>query len=300
MVYIVICLIIIILLLIIYLILLKKELKNIEKEIDFVKNDNTNALIRSKYYLKSTNNLTKKINYLIEESKKIESVCNRKNRSLEVMITNITHDLRTPLTSALGYIDLILGSNLTEKEKNEELVIVKMRIKRLEELINSFFEFSKVITMDKKQDIEKVNVIAILEETIARFYDDFKQNKRKIILERKEKKIITNSNKIMLERIFDNLIVNAYKHSDSDLKIQVTLKQDLKIEFINEFKDKELDVNRIFDEFYTVDISRTKGETGLGLAIVKEFVKQLGGNVYAKKKNNFLKIILEFNDWSNQ
>ena len=98
---------------------------------------------------------------------------------------------------------------------------------------------------------------------------------------------------MLLTRIFENLIGNAYKHSNSDLNIKVEIENKVKIIFSNELLDNDIDIDRIFDEFYTVDISRTKEGTGLGLAIAKEFTKQLGGNIYAKKSVSKLKIIIE-------
>ena len=98
----------------------------------------------------------------------------------------------------------------------------------------------------------------------------------------------------MLTRIFDNLIINALKHSTSDLEIRVKTKEKIQISFSNTLLYKELDLDSIFDEFYTVDISRTKGNTGLGLAIVKEFTEALNGVVTAKKEKNQLIILLEF------
>lgn len=98
----------------------------------------------------------------------------------------------------------------------------------------------------------------------------------------------------MLERIFDNLIRNAYKHSNNDLDINLYIDKNIVISFSNELLDNNLDVEKIFDEFYTVDISRTKGNTGLGLAIVKEFVEQLNGKIIAENIENKLIITILF------
>lgn len=291
--FIIIILVIIIIILLTYLFLYYSEIKNISKEIDNIKNMESNILIHSKYNLKSINNLICKINNLITESKDIKVDYSNKNKSLMKMMTNISHDLKTPLTSALGYIDIILKSDLSEEEKKKDLITIEKRLRRLEELISSFFEFSKIISTNKIPELKKTNLISILEESVVVFYDDYKKSNRRILLDCNQRKIIINSNKMLLSRIFENLIGNAYKHSNSDLKIKVESKDNVKIIFSNELLDNDIDVDRIFDEFYTVDISRTKEGTGLGLAIAKEFTKQLGGNIYAKKSNNELKIIIQ-------
>lgn len=291
--FIIIILIIVIIILLTYLFLYHNEVKHISKEIDNIKDLDSNTLIHSKYNLKNINNLIYKINNLLTESKNIKIDYGNKNKSLMKMMTNISHDLRTPLTSALGYIDIILKTDLNEEEKKKDLITIEKRLRRLEELISSFFEFSRIISTNKLPTLEKINLTSILEESVIVFYDEYKKNNRKILLDCNQRKIIINSNKMLLTRIFENLIGNAYKHSNSDLIIKVEKLNKVKIIFSNELLDNDVDIDRIFDEFYTVDISRTKEGTGLGLAIAKEFTKQLNGNIYAEKHNNQLKIIIE-------
>ena len=291
--FIIIILIIVIIILLTYLFLYHNEVKHISKEIDNIKDLDSNTLIHSKYNLKNINNLIYKINNLLTESKNIKIDYGNKNKSLMKMMTNISHDLRTPLTSALGYIDIILKSDLSEEEKKKDLITIEKRLRRLEELISSFFEFSKIISTNKRPALEKINLTSVLEESVIVFYDDYKKNNRKILLDCNQRKIIINSNKMLLTRIFENLIGNAYKHSNSDLIIKVEKLNKVKIIFSNELLDNDIDIDRIFDEFYTVDISRTKEGTGLGLAIAKEFTRQLNGKIYAEKQKNQLKIIIE-------
>lgn len=278
---------------IIHLIIIKKELKRITKQIKHIKNNNSNNLINSQISLKEVNQLINEINVLLKESKKEKSNYEDKTIQLKKMITNISHDLRTPLTSAIGYIEIILNSDLDEKEKQAELQIIEERLKRLEELINSFFEFSKIKSANKTIELEEVNLNSILEESIIHYYEDYKKSNREIILKNKLSNHKIMSNKEMLTRVFDNLIGNSYKHSKSNLTISVENKKDIEITFSNKLDYQELDINHIFDEFYTVDISRTKNNTGLGLAIAKEFIENLGGKINAKKKQDNLEIIIK-------
>ena len=288
-------LVIIILFLVCYLFCMKRELKRIKKELNLVLSRKTNSLVHTEFASKDIRDLVECINTHLTEIKNKESKLERKNTSFTKMIRNISHDLRTPLTSSLGYVSLILESDMTEKEKLNNLKIVEERLKRLSELIDSFFEFSKIISNNENIKIEEVNLIAILEKSISNHYKDFSTQNRVINFKTNKQKIIINSNEIMLERIFDNLIRNAYKHSISNLDISVKIKDAVEITFINNLTYKNLDTDKIFDEFYTVDISRTKGNTGLGLAIAKEFAEQLNGQISASKKQNKLIIKLKFN-----
>ena len=288
-------LVIIILFLVCYLFFMKMELRRIKKELDLVLSRKTNGLIHTEFTSKEIHDLVECINTHLTEIKSKESKLERKNANFVKMIRNISHDLRTPLTSSLGYVSLMLESDMIEQEKIKNLKIVEERLKRLSELIDSFFEFSKILSNDQMIEQDEINLVAVMEKAISNHYEDFSKDNRRIDFKTNKRKIKIKSNETMLVRVFDNLIRNAYKHSDGNLDIEINQNNDkVKIKFINKLLYNNLDVDRIFDEFYTVDISRTKGNTGLGLAIAKEFVEQLKGEIKANKKSNKLIITITF------
>ncbi|MBR2176094.1 MAG: HAMP domain-containing histidine kinase [Clostridia bacterium] len=278
------------------LLMTQAELLSIVRQLKKIKRENTNALIRREGFSVGTKMLIHEINALVKELQYNRIYYKRKKHDLEQMMTNISHDLRTPLTSALGYINIIKNSGLSEEEKNREIEIIEQRLLRLEELINSFFEFSKIISSDKMPEKEEVNLVAILEETAAHYFDDYSSQGRDIVLSCDKSKIILYSNKNMLMRIFDNLINNALKHGCGRLDISANSTGDTVICFRNDLFDSEVNTEKIFDEFYTTDISRTKGNTGLGLAIVKQFTEILGGKISAQYENNVFSITILFRD----
>ena len=288
-------LVIIILFLVCCLFFMKMELRRIKKELALVLSRKTNGLIHTEFTSKEIHDLVECINTHLTEIKSKESKLERKNANFVKMIRNISHDLRTPLTSSLGYVSLMLESDITEQEKIKNLKIVEERLKRLSELIDSFFEFSKILSNNQIIELDEINLVAVVEKAISNHYEDFSKDNRMIDFKTNKRKIKIKSNEVMLIRVFDNLIRNAYKHSNGNLDIEINQNNDkVKIKFINDLLYNDLDVDRIFDEFYTVDISRTKGNTGLGLAIAKEFVEQLKGKIKADKKNNKLIITIIF------
>ena len=288
-------LVIIILFLACYLFFMKRELKRIKKELDLVLSRRTNSLVHTEFSSKEIKELVECINPHLTEIKSKESKLERRNANFVKMIRNISHDLRTPLTSSLGYVSLMLDSHMTEQEKIKNLKIVEERLKRLSELIDSFFEFSKILSNDQIIELDEINLVAVIEKAISNHYEDFSKDNRMIDFKTNRRKINIKSNELMLIRVFDNLIRNAYKYSDGNLCIKLNQNEDkIKIEFINNLLYNDLDVDRVFDEFYTVDISRTKGNTGLGLAIAKEFVEQLNGDIKAVKEKHQLKIVITF------
>ena len=270
------------------LLLQKNEIRSISNQLREIKPQDTNELIHSGGSGRASADLINEINALLRQMQRSRIHYQQKNHALEQMMTNISHDLRTPLTSAMGYIHIIQGSDLTEDEKNRELAIIEKRLVRLEELINSFFEFSQIISNDMAPEKAECNIIAVLEESIAHYYDDYCARDRQILFECRQHKLMIYSNKNMLLRIFDNLISNSLKHGTGNLTVSVTLAKDVQaseivqIRFENELHDSDIDINHIFDEFYTTDISRTKGNTGLGLAIVKQFTEILNGSLSAR------------------
>ncbi len=286
-----------------YIFFMKRELGRVEKSIRHIKDSDSNRLVHSEIAIKELDRLIGEINNVISEAKEAKVDYKNKSEQLKKMITNISHDLRTPLTSALGYIDIMLTSyrmtDLQRQGKNYELKdlkIVKERLERLEELINSFFEFTKDEFVNASITVEDVNVIRVLEESIAHYFDDFNNKNRRIIFNDYPIRLVLKSNREILLRIFDNIIGNAYKHSEYDLHITVKQEEKIRLIFTNKLMYANIDVDHIFDEFYTYDISRQKGNTGLGLAIVKQLVQRLDGVVYAKAEDNNLSIVVEFAD----
>lgn len=287
-------LVIIIFIFIIYLFLMKREIKRISHSLRKILKSDSNNLLHSELPNKDLNTLLLEINKLLTFIRNKEHDLEKRNNYLKKEILNITHDLRTPLTSAIGYIDLIMNSNLSKEEQEKELKIIENRLLRLEELVSSFFEFLIVTNANKSVSKKQINIIAVIEECISHYYDDFTNQNRKIIFENSMKKCLILSSEELLKRIVDNLIGNSLKHGKRDLVIKISKGSNIKLLFENEMVDNNIDVSHIFDEFYTSDISRNKGNTGLGLAIVKEFVSELKGSISAQKKENKLKIIIKF------
>jgi len=271
---------------------MRQELRRITKTLSNRKTKDSNLLLHQEIPSPELHALMMEINSFLKEMKQKEILLERSNHSLKKMMMNISHDLRTPLTSALGYIELILTSDLTKEEEEKELKIIEERLKHLEKLISSFFDFSKVLLRKESLELTEVNVIAILESSIAHSYEDYLKENRKILFHKEDARIKLLSNAEMLTRIFDNLIGNALKHGKGNLEIDISKRNKINISFKNQLINRNLEIDKIFDEFYTEDVSRTKGGTGLGLAIAKEFTEALGGTIEAKKEKNYLKIIV--------
>lgn len=286
--FIIVCIITIIL--VIKIIVMKNGIKEIEEKFDFVIKSDTNSLITISTNDSNLKNLAKKINLNLKKIRKLEIQYNQGNEELKRSITNISHDLRTPLTAIRGYLDLIGDNNLSKKQK-DYLSYIDDKTKILITLTEQLFNFSKSLEVYKNIDKQDVVLNNILEETICTFYDLFMQNNIISRISITKEKIIKRINKDMLKRILENIISNAIKYSDEFLEIK--LNKDGTIIFKNRTNNLDkTSVEKIFDCYYTVENARKSN--GIGLSIAKQLVELNNGTISAKYNNGYLIIEIFF------
>ena len=286
----IICLIGIIIVLIAIIIGYKREFKRINKEITNNLDEYVN--IKTKSVDKDVENLVQSINLIFDSKQKVVSEKKKSEDELRASITNMSHDLRTPLTSIMGYLQMIKSEKSSETDKKEYMDIVEKRTKSLQQIISSFYDLSRIEGNEYKFNYKKVNLSNILCENIALFYNDFINNNIEPVIEIEEgiKEIISDESAIT--RIFSNLIGNMIKHGENFVKITLKQENDMIItEFINKATGlTEENVDKLFDRFYTVDNSRSNKNTGLGLYITRILVEKLGHNIKANLKGDNLVI----------
>lgn len=291
----VICLIAIIIFLITIIIGYKREFRRINKQI--IENLDEYANIKTKSVDKDIENLVESINLIFDSRQKIVAEKNKNEEKIRQSISNMSHDLRTPLTSIMGYLQMIKSEKSSEADKKEYMDIVEKRTKSLQQLISSFYDLSRMEGNEYNFNYKKVNLSSILCENIAVFYNDFRNNNIEPIIEIDEnvKDIISDDGAI--NRIFSNLITNMIKHGENFVKITLRQENDVIItEFINKAtRLTQENVDKLFDRFYTVDNSRSDKNTGLGLYITRIMVEKLGHSISSKIDNGYLIIEIIWN-----
>lgn len=237
------------------------------------------------------------INKMSEEIRVLMESERHNEKSKNEMITNIAHDLRTPLTSILGYLDLINKRELTEDTKKEYLKIVYEKSKKLQDLIESLFSFTKTNSSKLVLKIDKIDIIKLLCQLMEEFYPNFEDKGITCSVNTNIDSYVIDGDGTLLARLFDNLINNAVKYGADGKRIDVKIIAEnniVKISVINYGKVIPQDeLPLIFDKFYRVDQARNSGTggTGLGLAIAKnitelhhgviEVTSDLGGTVFS-------------------
>ena len=209
---------------------------------------------------------------------------------LKNAVTNISHDLRTPLTAILGYLDLL------EKEEKSEtmeryLGIIRNRAEILAQLTEELFRYSVILSAESDTTVETVLLGSVLEESAAAFYTALKERGIVPKIQIPEQKVARNLNRSSLARVLSNLLNNAVKYSDGDLEIRLT--EAGEIFFSNRVQGlNEVQVGKLFDRFYTVEAARNS--TGLGLAIARTLVERMNGTIDAGYENERLTIQIVF------
>lgn len=208
---------------------------------------------------------------------------------LKNAITNISHDLRTPLTAVCAYLDLLEREETSENVKRY-LTRIQERTEVLKNLTEELFRYS-VVASSQEFKLEKVNVVNVLEDSLLSFYGMMKEKDIQPQICLSEAPIWRELDTSALNRIFSNIISNALKYADGDFSVCV--KTDGSIVFSNRAETlNPLIVGKLFDRFYTVEASR--GSTGLGLSIAKLLTERMGGLIKADYSDKRLSITVRF------
>ncbi|MDM0923404.1 HAMP domain-containing sensor histidine kinase [Clostridium perfringens] len=285
----------ILIVLLIIFILKTKEINRLTLELKKLNREGKIEKLRLSLPNKNIENLIVEINTLIDDKRKMENIYKEKDMELREAIANMSHDLRTPLTSIMGYVYLLNDDKLDKEERKEYLKIIEKRSLVLNDLITNFYGLSRIQADQYEIKFEPVNLELVLGEIIAAFYEtlDYNFGEPEINIEEGVGPVL--GDKQALNRIFTNLIENIIKHGEGEVKISLKKKNKyIVMEFSNKAEDLESkDVNRIFEKFFTKDRMRTGQNTGLGLAIVKLLVEKQGQKIEAKKVGNrlFINII---------
>ena len=277
-------------LLILKIYLLRKSIEEIEREFSYRLKTDTNTLIDVSSHDRQIKKLAESINIQLRELRKERRHFQQGDFELKEAVTNISHDLRTPLTAIYGYLDLLENEEKSEAVKRY-LDIIKNRTDILKQLTEELFRYSVFVSVSDNTSYQSVVLNSVLEESILGFYADLKSHMITPEILIPDQKIKCNLNKNALSRIFENIISNAIKYSDGDLSI--SLHKSGEIVFSNSASQlDEIQVGKLFDRFYTVDTA--KKSTGLGLSIAKALTEQMNGSITAKFDNGIISIHVIF------
>ncbi|MEH6940731.1 sensor histidine kinase [Bacillus sp. JJ722] len=264
----------------------RKEVKYIAKKLQSIVETDSDEKLLLHTDDDEVMNLLIQINDLLGHNQKIKANSHRVERSMRKMLSNISHDLKTPLTVVHGYTEIMLNDEEVNNEKRKVLLeTVHSKTLEVLDLIERFFKLVKLESGDQKFEIIKIDISEICRKVILYYYEILTMKEYEVEIEIPDESIHVWGNELELERVLHNLISNAIHHGEAGKMLG------LKVHTINdcayiEISDKgqgisEIHRDRVFERMYTMDDSRNKyfQGSGLGLTITKRLVEQMGGAI---------------------
>lgn len=250
----------------------------------------TNTLISVSSQDKEITRLAAAINSELRELRRLKRQFEQGDMELREAVTNISHDLRTPLTAICGYLDLMQSQPMSESTKRY-VSLISERTSALKLLTEELFRYSIILSADEEPSLADISLNAAVEDAVAGFYGALTGRGITPEISICENEVIRKLDKGFVSRILGNVLSNALKYSDGDLG--VTLSPDGVITVSNTAASlSEVQVGRLFDRFYTVEAARSS--TGLGLSIAKTLCEKMGGSISAEYVCPQLSIIIGF------
>lgn len=274
-------------------VLIIKEIYNIIDQITFLIKNNTQMRISTGLSIKPFAQFSEVINDFLDSYHSKEKNYINKEKYLQNTIRGLSHDIRTPLTSLDGYLQVIENNN---ENFDKYISIMKNRINSLNNILDQLFTFIKLQEEEYKLEMEKIDLTSLALETLFNYYEDFKLRNIEPTIDFTENKVFILANKDGLCRIFQNIYKNILEHGQSPIHLSLREVDD-KIIFVSKNKIKDdLTINKddVFKEFYKASDSRTGSSTGLGLAICKGLAEKLNGEISADIDGEYFSIILSF------
>ncbi|MRZ79351.1 GHKL domain-containing protein [Paeniclostridium sordellii] len=277
--------------------LLSRSINNVTKDFKYIsKNVNSNRKLKLNYPEKHLEQLLLEINKYLEDTQIYKQKYIKREEEIRKEIENISHDLRTPLTSIRGYLELIKDEGIPDKEKKEYIYIIEKRAKVLQNLIQDFYDLSRLENDDYNFSMEIIDINKELKEQILMFFNDFDKKNIDVDIKLKETPILVYLDKNAIERVFHNLIQNATKYSKSKFCMLLNSKNgEIIIEFKNDVQDmNRQDLDLLFNRFYMKDSSRSKDSSGLGLTITKFLIESMNGKIDIELNNEWITFRIKF------
>lgn len=268
--------------------IMKKSAREIREKIAEKLSEDTNTLIDISSSDKDMRELAAALNDELATLRSERRLCRQGDKELKDAVTNISHDLRTPLTAICGYLDLLEREEMSVRVR-QYLEQIENRTEVMKKLTEELFRYS-VVAAAREFELERLCVNDVLEESLATFYGAVSQRGITPEITITERRIERITDRSALTRVFGNIITNALKYSSGDLFVEMT--EDCVITFANSSDNLErVSAERLFDRFYTVETG--SNSTGLGLSIAKLLVEQMNGSISAEIRDSKLFITVK-------
>lgn len=273
----------------------RRQIMHITEQIAFFNGHETNMLLTCDRNGGCLAKLTCELNTMLEQTTALRKRASDDEARVKETIINLSHDIRTPLTSIDGYFQLMSGSSDC-KEQQKYARIVRGRIAALKNMLDELFMYARMANGDSEMNLAPCTLNSLLLNSLFGFYNDIKQRGIEPVISVPEQDIVIEGNEPALDRIFQNTIKNSLEHGREYLSVSLLRDGDAaKICFANDIDTQsDIDITKVFDRFYKADAARGRNSTGLGLSIVKELVERLNGSISCAVDESVFCITIEF------
>ena len=268
---------------------IQKQLKEISQKLEKIQDTDSDENIMMFTDEQALMELLVQINRLLENQRKMKVDYRRSQISAKKMLSNISHDIKTPMTVILGYLEIM---RINGDKEVEMLLKVEQKAKRVMELINQFFTLAKLEAGDMELEISRINICEVCRENILDFYELLKQKEFQVEVKIPEEAVFIMGNKEALHRILYNLISNVIRYGLDGRYLGLVLrsvKNDVYIDVIDKGKGIEKEfAGNVFERLFTMEDSRNRRiqGNGLGLTIAQTLAQQLGGEIVLESEPN--------------
>ena len=268
---------------------IQKQLKEISQKLEKIQDTDSDENIMMFTDEQALMELLVQINRLLENQRKMKVDYRRSQISAKKMLSNISHDIKTPMTVILGYLEIM---RINGDKEDEMLLKVEQKAKRVMELINQFFTLAKLEAGDMELEISRINICEVCRENILDFYELLKQKEFQVEVKIPEEAVFIMGNKEALHRILYNLISNVIRYGLDGRYLGLVLrsvKNDVYIDVIDKGKGIEKEfAGNVFERLFTMEDSRNRRiqGNGLGLTIAQTLAQQLGGEIVLESDPN--------------
>ena len=281
----------------VYHIIYRRQVEGLSRQTAFLNEKKTELKINTDLNAKELKSLAAEIRRLNDSFNETKISLIKQDTALRETITNLSHDIRTPLTSLDGYFQLLASEKIDQDKKEHYLGIIRNRIESLNSMLDELFTYAKLQDINYSIELSELDITAVTADILMSFYDDIAGRGEEPVVSLPDEPVLINGNKEAYTRVVQNIIRNALVHGKN---LSISLRReasDVIFECSDELlnPDTVIDTSRIFDRFYKADKARTNAKgSGLGLAITKELVERMGGKISAECRDGRFSIRVLF------
>ena len=276
-----------------WLVLLWKQNRDVSRQLRFIREEDSCMRVSVNAQMLGELELAEEINKTLDNVRDRKRAMSDREKLIADAYANLSHDIRTPLTSLDGYVQLLRDAK-TDEDRARYTAVIGERIGTLKELLEDLFTFTKLKNDAYELELTQISLRSVAAETVLSYYDTWKEMGVEPEILLTDEVLPIEGNELAVKRILHNITKNAVVHGRNALKIYLhRIDREAEIVISNPVEHpEEIEVGRVFEQFYTADRFHRQASSGLGLAIAKEFTERMGGTIGATLEGGIFSVVI--------